>query len=87
MTKKFDYSTPFASSKTGTRGISFEANRGTWVAKISYKGERSTIGRFATQEEAQAAYNKVAETIRIRAERDAQERVSVRVQNILDGYS
>lgn len=84
MTKKFDYTTPFVNSKTGVRGVSFDATREVWVAKISYNGRRISLGSFPTLDQAQDAYTEVAEAIRSRAEQDLAARKREKLQAILD---
>lgn len=86
MPKKFDYSTPYTNSKHGTRGVSYDATRNSWIAKISYQGKRTTLGRFDTKEEAEAAYQAVASTIRIRAEQDDKNRKQHRIDTAIDLY-
>ncbi|XNY05194.1 HNH endonuclease (plasmid) [Sinorhizobium meliloti] len=41
---------------TGYKGAYLEARTGKWMAQISPKGKRLTIGRFDTAEAAHAAY-------------------------------
>jgi hypothetical protein len=40
----------------GFKGVQYEKERGTYRARITYKGKRRQIGRFKTAEEAHAAY-------------------------------
>jgi len=41
---------------SGFKGVSFDRRRGDWMAQITKEGRRYFIGRFATAEEAHAAY-------------------------------
>jgi len=41
---------------SGFKGVSFDRRRGAWAAQITKEGKRYFIGRYATPEEAHAAY-------------------------------
>jgi hypothetical protein len=41
---------------SGFKGVSFDRRRGKWIAQITKQGRRYFIGRYATAEEAHAAY-------------------------------
>ena len=44
----------------GSKGCYWQPKRGKWIAQIGVDGNRKTIGYFATEAEASAAYTKAA---------------------------
>lgn len=46
---------------SGLKGASYVAERGKWIAQISVNGKNKNLGRFATAEEAHAAYCRAAD--------------------------
>jgi hypothetical protein len=88
MALKYDYTTPYPGSTSGVRGVSYVPDRDKWDAKISYNGRRVRLGRFATKEEAAAAYAVAAEEIRKRLESDPNFRrpqtMEQRIQSLFD---
>lgn len=53
----------YASSKSGLKGTSFDRVSGKWRAQIMLNRRGKFLGRFATAEEAHAAYRAAAEQI------------------------
>ena len=49
---------PYANNTTGYLGVSYDKARGLYVAGIRVNGRRRALGRYATPEEAHAAYLK-----------------------------
>jgi hypothetical protein len=45
------------------KGVSFDAERGKWYSCIHYEGKTRRLGRFASQEEAAAAYDAAAKEL------------------------
>jgi hypothetical protein len=45
---------------SGYKGVWFDPRRGKWVAKLNHNGKCFNLGRFATAEEAAAAYDRKA---------------------------
>ena len=43
-------------NRSGFKGVCFDSRRGKWMAQITKGGRRYMIGRFATPEDAHAAY-------------------------------
>jgi hypothetical protein len=43
-------------NRSGFKGVCFDRRRGKWLAQITKDGRRYCIGRFATAEQAHAAY-------------------------------
>jgi len=88
MALKYDYTSPYPSSTSGIRGVSYVPDRDKWDAKISYRGRRVRLGRFATKEEAAAAYAVAAEEIRKRLESDPNfprpKTMDQRIQSLFD---
>ena len=48
-------------SRVGLKGVTFDKQRGKWVAQLRRPGSSSYIGRFDSPEAAHAAYREVAE--------------------------
>lgn len=46
---------------SGYKGVSFRANRGTWLAQIQVNGVYKYLGSYATAEQAKEAYDAAAE--------------------------
>jgi hypothetical protein len=44
------------SNTSGFKGVTLDRRRGTWMAQIKKDGRQYWLGRFATPEEAHAAY-------------------------------
>ncbi len=88
MALKYDYTSPYPSSTSGIRGVSYVPDRDKWEAKISYSGRRVRLGHFATKEEAAAAYAVAAEEIRKRLESDPNfprpKTMEQRIQSLFD---
>lgn len=84
MANKFDYHTPYPSSTSGVRGVSYVPDRKKWDAKISYQGKRIRLGHFDTLEEAKTAYEKAAERIRFNIDRDRSAALESKIQSLLD---
>jgi hypothetical protein len=49
-----------ADSKSGVKGVWFDASRNRWTACIQLRGRTKQIGRFKTKEDAAAAYERAA---------------------------
>lgn len=49
---------------SGYKGVSFDKARGKWDARFNVKGKTVHLGRFATAEQAKAAYDKAASALR-----------------------
>lgn len=88
MALKYDYTSPYPSSTSGIRGVSYVPDRDKWEAKISYSGRRVRLGHFDTKEEAAAAYAVAAEEIRKRLESDPNfprpKTMEQRIQSLFD---
>lgn len=84
MANKFDYNTPYPSSTSGVRGVSYVPDRKKWDAKISYQGKRIRLGHFDTLDEAKAAYEKAAERIRSHIDQDRSAILESRIQSLFD---
>lgn len=52
-----------ANSRTGRKGVSWDARRKKFFACISVNGKTKGIGRFDTESEAQEAYRRAAESL------------------------
>jgi hypothetical protein len=50
-----------SNNKSGYKGVSFDSQRGLWVARISFNGIYKYIGRFRTAKQASIAYDECAE--------------------------
>ena len=53
----------FKNNTSGVRGVSFRTQDMRWVAYISFKGKKITLGAFHTIEEAAAARKKAEEEL------------------------
>lgn len=43
---------PYKSNLSGTRGVSWDSQRGKWTAKIAFRGKTKTLGYFESLEDA-----------------------------------
>lgn len=51
-----------AHNTSGERGVSWDAARGMWTARISLSGRQKNLGRFETKAQARAAYRDAKRT-------------------------
>jgi hypothetical protein len=50
----------FAHNTSGIKGVSRNTRSGMWHAQIKINGKQTYLGRYATKEQAQVAYNEAA---------------------------
>jgi HNH endonuclease len=51
------YNKLFPQNKSGYMGVSYQRDRGNWLAAVKRDGKHKSLGRFGTAKEAAAAYN------------------------------